>query len=198
MRGKRKTQTMSYIKKNDIIKIRDYLEKEDLHVFLALFNFGLNTGLRISDYINLKFEDIINNEIELREKKTNKLKKIKLNKVCLECLESLKKYYIEKGQIAEGYLFKSAAHKYKFAIKDKAIGYTGVVFYFNLLQKELNIPYNLGSHSLRKTWGRTVYYASKDLALLMNMFNHSHPSITLRYICVEQTTFDQVFMKTII
>lgn len=45
---------------------------------------------------------------------------------------------------------------------------------------------DLGTHSMRKTFGYHYYQQTKDIALLQKIFNHSSPSITLRYIGVDQ------------
>ena len=39
---------------------------------------------------------------------------------------------------------------------------------------------------MRKTFGYHYYKKTKDIALLMNLFNHSSQSVTLRYIGVSQ------------
>lgn len=46
--------------------------------------------------------------------------------------------------------------------------------------------YNLGTHTLRKTFGYQFYIQYKDVVTLQKIFNHSSPAITLRYIGVEQ------------
>jgi len=40
--------------------------------------------------------------------------------------------------------------------------------------------------SLRKTFGYHFYQETKDVVLLQNIFNHSAPSVTLRYIGINQ------------
>ena len=45
---------------------------------------------------------------------------------------------------------------------------------------------NLGTHTMRKTFGYHYYKKTKDVATLMKMFNHSDPSITLKYIGIIQ------------
>lgn len=42
--------------------------------------------------------------------------------------------------------------------------------------------YNVGTHTLRKTFGYHMYKKNKDVAMLMDILNHSSPDITLRYI----------------
>lgn len=185
---------------SDLILIRNYLIKNNHIVFLALMNFGVNTGLRISDFINLKFEDLINGEIRIREKKTKKLKKVVLNEVCLKNVSLLKDFYKSENikSYNTGYLFKSKYNSNYYNNIDKAVTYEGVLYYLKKIKRDLDIKYPIGTHSFRKTWGRTVYAKTKDVALLMLMFNHSSPRITLRYIGIEEQQFDDIFKKTLI
>ena len=185
---------------SDLILIRNYLIKNNHIVFLALMNFGVNTGLRISDFINLKFEDLINGEIRIREKKTKKLKKVVLNEVCLKNVSLLKDFYKSENikSYNTGYLFKSKYNSNYYNNIDKAVTYEGVLYYLKKIKRDLDIKYPIGTHSFRKTWGRTVYAKTKDVALLVLMFNHSSPRITLRYIGIEEQQFDDIFKKTLI
>jgi integrase len=49
----------------------------------------------------------------------------------------------------------------------------------------------IGTHTLRKTFGYWHYQQYKDIALLQELFNHSAPSITLRYIGINQDIMDR-------
>jgi len=49
----------------------------------------------------------------------------------------------------------------------------------------------IGTHTLRKTFGYWHYKQHKDIALLQELFNHSAPSVTLRYIGINQDAMDQ-------
>ena len=51
---------------------------------------------------------------------------------------------------------------------------------------------NIGAHSLRKSFGYHHYQKFKDVAVLQEIFNHSAPSVTLRYIGIN----DDVIKKT--
>jgi len=53
---------------------------------------------------------------------------------------------------------------------------------------------SIGTHTLRKTFGYHFYQKYKDIALLQELFNHSAPSVTLRYIGINQDMID-VAMK---
>lgn len=45
--------------------------------------------------------------------------------------------------------------------------------------------------ALRKTFGYHFYQKTRDVALLQNIFNHSSPSQTLRYIGISQDIIDK-------
>ena len=51
----------------------------------------------------------------------------------------------------------------------------------------------IGCHTLRKTFGYHYYQQTKDIALLMYLFNHSKSEITLRYIGITDDMMDKAF-----
>jgi len=53
----------------------------------------------------------------------------------------------------------------------------------------------IGTHTIRKTFGYWHYKKHNDIALLQKHFNHSSPSITLRYIGIDQDTMDQAMVN---
>lgn len=48
---------------------------------------------------------------------------------------------------------------------------------------------------MRKTFGYHAYQATKDVAVLMDMFNHAAPSITLRYIGISNEKNNSIIKK---
>lgn len=52
---------------------------------------------------------------------------------------------------------------------------------------------NIGTHSLRKTFGYHYYQRTHDISLLMELFNHSSRSVTLRYIGIHQDVINEIF-----
>ena len=94
-------------------------------------------------------------------------------------------YYVELENLKDNdYLFKSRKSKIKPITRVQA---------YNILRKIAN-KYkleNIGTHTLRKTFGYHFYSKTHDVALLMNIFNHSDPKITLRYIGIEQDTVEK-------
>ena len=141
-----------------------------------LFYTGINSGMRISDIVILNRDNIRNDDgsmkshITIIEQKTNKVKKFPLTGNFYYELERYTKD-MKKGE----YLFKSQKGV------NKAI--TTTQAYRILKEASINVGLEeIGTHSLRKTFGHHHYKQYKDIALLQKIFNHSSPSITLRYI----------------
>lgn len=154
--------------------IQEYLKRTDERNYI-LFITGVYTGLRISDILRLKIKDVKDKRfIYLREKKTSKQNIIEINKL----LEKEYKWYCADKELDE-YLIKSRERV------NKAISRVQAYKIIKNVGKDFGID-NLGTHTLRKTFGYHYYKQTKDVATLMKMFNHSDPSITLRYIGIIQ------------
>ena len=55
---------------------------------------------------------------------------------------------------------------------------------------------HISCHSLRKTFGYYAWQNGTPPAMLMNIYNHSSYEITKRYLGIEQTEKDEVFLNT--
>ncbi|MDI6604722.1 MAG: tyrosine-type recombinase/integrase [Thermoanaerobacteraceae bacterium] len=176
--------------------IRDKNKIKQMYQFLngynpkyaLLFKFGINTGLRISDIISLRVNDIFNSNgqfreyLVLKEKKTGKEKKIKLNATLRKAIIS---YFSSQNLSDDRYLFFSQKG-----------GHLSRVQVYRVLKEAANIIgiENFGTYSLRKTWGYWTYQMSKyNIGLIMDTFNHSSQSITLRYIGINQDQKDELY-----
>lgn len=192
----RKGQEVKPILEEDLKRIREYLLLKQKIPFLEFINIGCNVALRISDLSVIEFQDIDEKrwKLEVVERKTRKRRSIKLNKTCQRSIKNLKQYYQELNyDVSKGYLFKSLS---PYQLKNKLnspFTVNGVSRSFKMLEEMLNIQYPLGSHSLRKTWGKRVYEETLNIALVMKAFNHSSPRVTLRYIGIEQEEIDQLY-----
>ncbi|SMB95161.1 Phage integrase family protein [Desulfonispora thiosulfatigenes DSM 11270] len=157
-----------------------------------LFVLGINSGLRISDLLKLKIKDIMNkgkvkSYIELRETKTSKIKKFPVNKASEKAIT---RYITSLDEIKpEMYLFKSRKGD------NQAISRVQAWEILNAAAKEVGITEPIGTHSLRKTFGYHAYQAGIDITLLQKIYNHSAPSITLRYIGITQDDIDNVYIN---
>lgn len=53
----------------------------------------------------------------------------------------------------------------------------------------------IGTHTMRKTFGYWHYQQYHDIAILQEIFNHSSPSITLKYIGINQDEIDKSYYR---
>ena len=60
---------------------------------------------------------------------------------------------------------------------------------------EAGITAKIGTHTLRKTFGYHAYNNGYDITLIQKLFNHSSPSVTLRYIGITQEELDDVYLS---
>lgn len=182
---------------NRIENAPDDNKKMIAHRNKMLFLIGINVGLRASDLVTLKWNFFLTEDGEFKDfyslqpKKTKKHKKfVKLyfNQVVKKAITE----YIEIYPIQnmDDYLFKS--RKGNGAISER--GLWGIVVD---AAAEAGIDKNVGSHSLRKTFGRFVWYnavdKSKSLVVLQTIFNHSSPAVTSRYIGLTDDEVSDVF-----
>ncbi len=156
---------------------RVLLQQSYRNYFLLVM--GINTGLRISDLIRLKVIDVKDkSHIILTEKKTKKVKRFKING---SLQKEIRQYTVKMTD--DCYLFKSKR-------RAKHIGRCHAWKILNDAAKEIGLS-EIGTHTLRKTFGYHFYQKTKDVALLQEIFNHSSPSVTLRYIGINQDLMDE-------
>ena len=176
--------------KNKIQNIKVYLKGKNLRDY-ALFVVGINIALRISDLLSLTWNDVLNSSgksfktINLLEGKTNKKREIKLNKTSQkalrELLESLDTYTMTD------YIFKSREGDNRPLTRQQA---------FNIIKKSskaVGVKDDIGTHTLRKTWGYHAWKNGINPALIMETLNHSNLSITKRYLGIRQDDINNVY-----
>lgn len=159
-----------------IDEIKLILKKQNYRNYF-LFVFGINTGLRIGDMLKLQVKDVRDKtHITLNEEKTEKVKRFKIN-------SALQKEIVE-------FTFNMKDEDYLFASRSgKPISR---VMAWKILNKAANKAQlnEIGTHTLRKTFGYHFYQRNKDVAILQKIFNHSSPSETLKYIGISQDIID--------
>jgi integrase len=172
--------------------IRDQQKIEAVKLYLKyrndrdyiLFVLGINTGLRISDILLIKVGHVKGTHLDIIEQKTGKQKVVKINRSLRAALND----YIP-GKPDNEYLFRSTYKKHKTGASDEPIDCSTAYKFLRAAAMSCDIP-EIGTHSLRKTFGYHTYLNTKNVVLLMELFNHSDPSITLRYIGIHQDTLD--------
>jgi len=171
-----------------------------------LFVLGINVGLRISDIIKLKFSDLmmpnmktVKDSVTITEKKTGKTKKFYIGEVVEKVLLA---YVKELNEVTiDDYLFMSKKDKSKpiqrnraYKIINNAAEMVGLVERDEKTGKL--ISGDIGTHSVRKTFGYHAYQNGTSIELLMQIFNHSSASQTLRYIGITEDEKKNVYLKS--
>jgi integrase len=146
---------------------------------------GINTGLRISDILKLTFEDLEQDSIDILEGKTGKKRTVRMNGNIHEALVILK----SKTRITSGMVFLSK---------------NNTPYSIQYINKWLKLNFKSGklrcsTHSLRKTFARTIITRSANqmqtLNLLSEIFNHSSPAITRIYLGFRQEEIDDIYLS---
>lgn len=170
-----------------------YLDIEHNLRNYMLICLGLNTALRISDMLPLRWGNVYDfdkkqyvKHIVIREKKTGKETRIALNnnvkKGFTMYMDSLKNVtgndFIFTGKTSDSHLSRSQAFRIITHAAD-----------------ELNMENGISCHSLRKTFGYHAWKFGTPPAMLMDIYNHSSYEITKRYLGIKQDDRDSVFLN---
>ena len=169
-----------------------FLERGEIRNY-ALIVTGMNTSLRISDILALRWQDVYNfntkmyrQHLNVTEKKTGKSNIIAINEATADALELLRKKQCPTPEI---FLFRSQKGENRPITRNRA---------FCIIKEaaeELGFEDNISCHSLRKTFGYQAWKQGVQPALLMSIYNHSSYEITKRYLGITQDERDEVFLK---
>ena len=175
--------TADYLQWSEAMNLIRKLARDNNYKMSLLIALGCFTGLRISDILALRWNQILDaEEFTIIEIKTGKQRTIRINmqlqQHIRDCYEHINPVGINAPVL----------------ISQKGTVYT--VQRINVMLKEIKKKYrlhisNFSCHSLRKTFGRQVYNMNSDnselaLVKLMELFNHSSVSITKRYLGLRQ------------
>lgn len=170
---------MNHIK--DVQPIRDKQKLEDMKWSLKkwcgqrdyiMFLIGINTGLRVSDILKLKVNQVKGKKrVVVREGKTKKKRTINL----VNIYDEIQAYITT---IESEWLFPSRKG-------DKAITTTQA---YRQLQKAADMVEveSVGTHTMRKTFGYWYYKQTKDIEKLQRILNHYSPKETKLYIGITE------------
>lgn len=140
---------------------------------VLLFKIGISTGLRAGDIVKIRIEDVKGKtSFKVREGKTKKERTVYLNAIMADIAD----YLADKPD--EGWLFPSRKG-------DKHIT-TTQAYRILTAAGELIGRDDIGTHTMRKTFGYHYYKRTKDVATLMEIFNHESQRTTLRYIGITE------------
>lgn len=151
-----------------------------------LFLLGVNVGCRISDILKLRVKDLKNKDrLCIIEQKTGKPKYFpipeKFNKTILQP-------YLSECGTPYKFIFVSKKNTNAPITRQRA---------WQIIKeagRECGIE-DLGTHTLRKTFGYHYYQMTHSVVELMKIFNHDEESITLRYIGVMNSDIERNVKK---
>ena len=165
-----------------MFKSKNLLNNPKTEIVGLYLNIALNTGLRIGDLLKLTFEDLRTEKLTIIEGKTKKTKTIAIN-------ENIKELVNKYGKGKTGSPFITQ--------KKGVISIQHLNVQLKKLIKEKGLK--ISSHSMRKTFGRRVYFqnneSEKALMYLMDLFNHSSMAITKKYLGIRQEELDNIYLN---
>ena len=177
--------TADYLNFDSALNTGKRLLKDDRKKILGLYIIvSINSGLRVSDILNLTFEQLREEKIHINEKKTGKYREILINNNIRNALN-----FIDKGQT--GFIFRSQK---------------GTVYsreHLNRVLKDIFTleakKYRVSTHSLRKTFGRRYWdvmnQSDSALIYLSELFNHTSVGITRRYLGIRQQELNNIYLS---
>ena len=183
IRGRQELQNFSTYYKDEKPNLRNN----------ALVVLGLNTALRISDLLHLRWNDLYDFEklcfrdhLLIKEQKTGKRNRIAINEKAREAMEM---YFNERNPAEDEFIFSKRTNPYKPLSRSQA---------YRIIKDDANHTTSeeaVSCHSLRKTFGYFAWQEGVQPALLMDVFNHSSYAITKRYLGIEQDEKDLVYLN---
>lgn len=171
--------------KEEISTVSHMLEKHGGEIYREIWNLGINLALRISDLLNLKYTDFMNDDsITVIEKKTGKSRTIKLNEKAQTIIRRRQSEFPN-----DVFLFQNKSNRAKNL--NKALSREVVARKFAEVGEIVGI--HLGTHSMRKTRGFAMWDAGVPLEVICKVLNHSSPAVTMVYIGLTQDTVDKTY-----
>lgn len=187
-------ETTVYAIKNpkDLQRMADWLMLHEDSKYLLGFTLGINLGLRANELLGLRVGDVFNpdgsiryveddvtdtsDKITVYQSKTDKKRRLFLNSACVTALRQLMPD--ASGRDAHAFLFPS-----------REGGHIEVDTFRKVLKKAAaacGVRCNIGTHSMRKTFGYFHYMKNHDVVFLQRLFGHSSALITMRYIGIAE------------
>lgn len=188
LKGQRTTS--DFLEWNKMQSLVLKLERDGELKFALLITTGSYIGLRISDLLGLRWNQLLHQEFFMvTEKKTVKVRKITINP---ELQQILKRLFKEIGADADALMFVNRFGNKPFSVQ-----------YVNARLKEIFTKYNIqgqySSHFMRKTLGRRIFevnkYSDQALLLLSQLFNHANISTTKIYLGIRETEISNLYLS---
>ncbi|MFC2080523.1 tyrosine-type recombinase/integrase [Bacteroidota bacterium] len=166
------------------------LERDGEFKFCLLISIGVFTGLRISDLLKLRFSQFESDILPIQEQKTKKTRRIKINPDLKEIVERIKNRMVVID--TEQFIFLN-----RYGTKPIDKSYVNVKLKEIFRNYNISIEGNISSHLFRKTLGNRVLrlnnFSGESVILLMELFGHSSPNVTKRYLGIREREILDVY-----
>lgn len=161
--------------------LEQYILENKEYKYYVMFMLGIYSALRVSDILELRVRDVrVNGKIvdvvKITEQKTGKTHLFPIK----GRLTTLLKNYCANMNDYDYLIPNERTHR--------AIGRVQAWRVINECAAKVGIEDNIGTHSMRKTYGYHFYQQTKDIVYLQKIFGHSDQAVTLRYIGVDEDT----------
>ncbi|MGI6357942.1 MAG: tyrosine-type recombinase/integrase [Bacillota bacterium] len=161
-----------------INKIKSLLQQKS-HRDYVLFVLGINTGLRISDLLNLTVDDVWDGK-RIREfltiAGTPEDKAVFLNNNARDALGA----YLRDEELSnDSFLFGTKK-------RNKPITRQQAYRIINQAAKDVGVQGKVGTHTIRKTFGYHAYRKGIAISIIQEIFGHASPSETLKYLGIDK------------
>lgn len=167
----------------DINKMKKALHGRDR----LLFVLGVSLGLRVSDLLALKIGDLRGKEyLTLVESKTETTRKRRTHRR-IKLSATVKREVAALDGADSDYVFKSQKGANRPITRQHAYRV------LNEAAKRAGVNVAVGTHTLRKTFGWQLYAKGFDITRIMEIFGHSTPAMTLKYIGITSDEIDNAY-----
>lgn len=191
---------------DEINRISEYLIANKRYRDNMLFIVGINFGLRVSDLLQLRFFQLINEDLTFKtsfsvlEKKTKNTRKVRKNRYISindAVIEAVALYLKHNKCKLDDFMFKSESNRG--SNENKPMSRMSVDRILKEIAKTLGLDIKIATHSLRKTFAYHQMLMSNNdprkLLLLQKMFGHSSVAQTLDYIGITGEEIEEAYMK---
>ena len=185
--------TADYIEWDEAMNLVRRLYRDGDYRMSLLIGCGCFFGLRLSDLRTLRWEQVLSKDgaFALYEQKTGKRREVRINKGFQQHIRDCWRALGSPDTTQPCFL-----SKYGTVLTSQMV---------NRHLKRIKTVYqlkarNVSTHSLRKTFGRRVVDmagpdAEMALIKLSELFNHSSPSVTRRYLGLRQEELGEVYER---
>lgn len=167
--------------KEKIRKIKNLLLEQSKRDYL-LFVLGINTGIRVSELLAIKVKDVLDPINGIKDFYEHENTSVYLND---RVKSALKMYFTHYKLEEDDYLFKSKKGC-------KPITRQQAYRIINKSAKEAGVKGNIGTHTMRKTFGYHAYKKGVAISILQRMYKHSNASQTYQYLGIDKEEDNKV------